>query len=207
MENGKLNMKVIEFFGMPRAGKTEQIKLLSSYLKKRKIRHFIITDREMEKNIKVPFEKAFEYSLIFYNRILDNLMDAVHSKKYDVIILDRGFIDAGMWLSLEHKENHITKIDKDIADEYMRRLRGFIDFGIIFMLDTKSALDRHHKKGENADADDYVLNGYFHKLEDEYKILTSKIKDNPRILVINGLDAIKNTHKRIIDALAEKKII
>lgn len=192
---------------MPRAGKTGQIKMLSAYLKKRKIRHLVVTDREVEKGIKVPFENAFEYSLVFYNRIFDKLGNAVHSKKYDLIILDRGFVDSGMWLNLEHKENHITREDKNLAESYMRRLRKFVDYGIFFMLDTKIALDRHEKKGEKVEADEYVLKGYFNKLEGEYKILASAIKENSKILMINGLESAEKTHKRIIDVLTEKKII
>ena len=176
-------MKVIEFLGMPRAGKTQQIKMLSAFLRKKKIKFYVITDREVERGIKVPFEKAFEYSLVFFNRIFDKMINAIHSKKYEIIILDRGFIDSGMWLSLENKENHLNQHDKDIANNYMRRLRRFIDFGILFMLDTKMALERHRRKGEKVEADNYVLKGYFHKLEGEYEILSSKIKDNSRILV------------------------
>ncbi len=200
-------MKAVEFFGMPRAGKTQQIKRLSSYLKKKKIKHLIITDREVEKGIKVPFEKALEYSLVFYNRIFDKMINAIHSDKYDLIILDRGFIDSGMWLILENKENHLNNEDKVIAESYMRRLRKFVDFGIFFMLDTKTALERHEKKGEKAEADEYVLKGYFNKLEGEYKILASKIKDNPRILIVSGLEDAKETHNDIISKLIEKKII
>ncbi len=56
-------MKVIEFFGMPRAGKTEQISRLSNCLKEKGIKHIIITDREVENEVNIPLEQAFDYNM------------------------------------------------------------------------------------------------------------------------------------------------
>jgi len=200
-------MKVIEFFGMPRTGKTEQIKNLSNYLKNKKIRHFIITDREVEKEINIPFERAFEYSLLFYNKIFDKLLHAIQSKKYDLIILDRGFLDSGVWFNIEFKKNHLTQEEKNIADDYMRKLRQYIDFGILFIIDTKTALERHEKKGEKEKSDEYVLNNYFHQLGYEYASLKDKLKNNKKILIIEGIKSKEEIFSMISNSLEQKQII
>ena len=103
-------MKIIEFFGTPRAGKTEQINQLTRYFDKLGMKYRVVTDRKIEKEINIPFEEAFEYNLIFFNKIFEKIQ--ILKKECDIIILDRGFIDAEAWINIEHQQGNLSDIDR-----------------------------------------------------------------------------------------------
>ncbi len=200
-------MKVIEFFGMPRAGKTEQIQKLKSYLDYKKIKYVVITDREIEKEIHIPLEKAYEYNTTFFNLILERLLEAEYSKKCDVVVLDRGFYDADVWFNVEYMQKNLTKGEKELALSKMKNLRKKIDVGILMIVDIKTTKFRHENKGESGLSDDYVLNNYVGKLFKEYKKLAIKYKDDRKVLILDGNESIDKLSKKIIEKLENEKII
>lgn len=200
-------MKVVEFFGMPRAGKTEQINKLSAYLTNKGIKHLIITDREIEKDVNIPLEAAFEYNIVFFNKILEKLLSAKHKGEYDVVILDRGFLDAEVWFNIEHKQNNLSDYEKEIANKYIEALKRYIDIGIFMVVDPTITIKRHENKGEIGKADDYVLKNYIEGLHKEYLNLRDKFQVNEKILLIEGEEAIEALHSRIINKLQRENII
>jgi len=200
-------MKVIEFFGMPRAGKTEQINKLSHYLKERGMRHLVITDREVEKEINVPLEAAFEYNMLFFNKILEKLLSAKRSKEYDLAILDRGFLDGEVWFNVEHKQKRVSDQEKEKADKYLEPLKNHIDIGILLLVDPKVTRARHKSKGEIGKADDYVLGNYIEELYQEYLELKDKFKDDSRVLILDGNEASEELHLKIKDKLQKDGIL
>lgn len=183
-------MKIIEFIGMPRAGKTEQINRLSNRLGNQKIKHLIITDREIEKEINVPVTKAFEYNILFYNKILDKLLTAIHSEKYDFIILDRGFSEADVWFNSEYKQGNLSKEEKELSLNYLKNLRKYIDVTILMIVKPEVTIKRHKEKGETGQSDDYVLNNYISGLYEEYQLLKTKLEKHDNLFVIDGNDPI-----------------
>jgi len=200
-------MRVIEFFGMPRAGKTEQIIRLSSYLKEKGIKHLIITDREIEKDINIPLEAAFEYNIVFFNKILENLLSAKHSGKYDLVILDRGFLDGEVWFNIEHKQNNLSDYEKETANKYIEALRKYVDVGVFIIIDTTLTIKRHESKGEVGKADDYVLKNYVEGLHQEYLNLKKKFQNDQRILLLEGHESIEDLHSKIINKLRQDDLI
>lgn len=200
-------MKIIEFFGMPRAGKTEQIQKLSSYLNKQGINHLIITDREIEKEIGIPLEEAFEYNILFFNKILEKLLLAKHSKQYDLIILDRGFLDGEVWFNIEYKQKNLSDAEKEIANQYLEILKRYVDVGIFMLVDPKTAIKRHENKGEIGKSDNYVLNNYIKELHQEYLRLKSKFQNINKILLLDGNKSIEDLHLKIKNKLQQENII
>lgn len=200
-------MRVIEFLGTPRAGKTEQIKMLVEYLQKKGVEVLVVTDREIEKEIEIPLTEAFEYNLLFFNKILEKLLNAKHSKKYDLVILDRGFIDGEAWFNIENKQKNIKDLDKELGLSYLKRIQEYVDLGIFMIVEPSITIERHEKKGETGKADDYVLKTYLEGLYKEYLQLQDRLKDNQKILIINGREPRGDTHLKILGKIYDNLII
>jgi len=200
-------MKVIEFFGTPRAGKTEQINRLVSYLNEKGIKHLVIIDREIEKEINVPLEQAFEYNILFFNKILEKLLLTKHGKQCDLIILDRGFLDGDVWFNIEHKQKNLSDYEKEIAKQYLGALKRYIDVGILMLVNPNITIKRHESKGEVGKADDYVLKNYIEGLYKEYLQFKDKFQGDSKILILDGNESIEDLHNKIKDKLQGGGII
>jgi len=200
-------MKVIEFFGMPRAGKTEQINKLSFHLKDRGINFLVVTDREVEKEIDIPLEEAFEYNTLFFSKILEKLLSAKYSKKYDLVILDRGFLDGEVWFNVEHKRKNLSDREKELADQYLESLRKHIDVGIFMLVDPEVTMARHERKGEVGKADDYIFKNYIESLYLEYLRLKDKFRNDGKVLVLDGNENIEELHSKIMNKLQQEEIL
>jgi len=191
---------------MPRSGKTEQINKLGSYFSKKELKYLVITDREVEKEINTPINQAFEYNLRFYKKILEKLLDA-QNRKFDILILDRGFSEAEVWLNVEFKQGHLTEIEKEKALEYIEGFKNHINLGIFMIVPPIVTKKRHKKKGESGKTDDYVLNTYLEELYKEYLKLKEKLKADNKILVLDGEESVKIIGEKIKNKLVKMKIV
>lgn len=204
----KTSMKVVEFFGMPRSGKTEQIQRLSKYLKSRDIEQHIITDREIEREIKIPVDMPYLYNQIFFEKIDKKLLKAKNSKKFEIVILDRGFFDREVWFNVEYALKSISVETKKIALKEQKNLTKKIDFAIMLMVDINTSLQRHKKKGEIGLTEKVVLEKrYLNTLYKEYLKLKRKLKKNKKVLILNGKQPTKLLEKKIRKTLESNKII
>jgi thymidylate kinase len=181
-------MKTIEFLGMPRAGKTEQIERLSRYFSKKKVSHRIITDRQVEKEITCPPEKAFEYNMLFFKKILEKVKAAEQDSQLAVLILDRGFIDGQIWFDVEYERGKLSKEEKKKATGFLRPLqKKYVDLGILMMISPSLTFQRHERKGEHSLTDDYVMTEeYVNGLYYAYQSLKNKLAKKKNILILDG---------------------
>jgi len=198
-------MKIIEFFGMPRAGKTEQVNKLIKYLIFKKIKYRVITDREIEKEIKISCEKAFEYNLLFFKKIFEKIQET----KKDVIILDRGFIDGEVWFNVEYKRNNLSESEKEIGLKYLKELeKKYISFGIFIIVDIDTTFKRHEKKGEFGKGDNYAMNkSYIEDLYNEYLLLQEKLKLRNNILILDGNKSIEDLGLEIRESFKRRNFL
>lgn len=194
-------MKIIEFLGSPRAGKTEQITRLAKYFEKLGIKYGIITDREIEKEISVSFEEAFEYNLIFFNKIFEK-MHAL-KKECEIIILDRGFLDAEAWINVEHKRENLSRIDRIKILDYLDLLqKKYVDLAIFMMVDPKTTFVRHEEKKEQSNADDYAMNKeYINNLHEIYSSMANYHKTNEKVFLLDGKESMEFLESSIISKI------
>lgn len=189
-------MRVIEFLGMPRSGKSTQIALLKAHFEKTKTHVTVISDREIEKEIKIPISNAYEYNMAFFNKIFSKLM-AEKKRNTDIVILDRGFYDAMAWFISEFKMKHISKEELDQAENYFSSLKQIVDIAVMLTIDTKTSIKRHEEKGEVGTSEDYVLQEeYFNNLFRTYKQLENDYSKDEKVIILEGSETI--------DALKEK---
>jgi len=200
-------MKVIEFFGMPRAGKTEQVERLGNYLGRQGVKYLVITDRKVEEEIKVPVVEEFDYNLVFYSKILEKLLNAKHSGNYDLVILDRGFTESEAWFNVVFSKSPAKKSHQLLAARFIKNLRKQVDLGIFLLLDPETTLERHEKKGEVGKSDDFTLKTRLRGLHAEYLKLEEKLKSKKRILIIDGRESPESIESKVRERLSQAGIL
>src|SRR5690349_11329352 len=89
-------MKVIEFLGMPRAGKTTQIKKAEEHLLSQGKKVSVLWDRERALEFATPPDQPMAYQLVFFSRVVEEYYRAL-KEGMDYFIIDRGFQDALIW--------------------------------------------------------------------------------------------------------------
>ncbi len=129
-------MKVIEFFGMPRAGKTTGIETLETSLKHAGKRVRIICEGARI----CPIDKEdnrFNYHSWSFHNTINNLIEALQMR-FDYVLVDRGVLDHIAFIrALEGTSQRA--ID---AEKYYSSFLGLQDKEVFFNLDPNLAIER-----------------------------------------------------------------
>jgi thymidylate kinase len=193
-------MKVIEFLGDGRAGKSTQVKLLVNYLKDKGLKVKTISDREILNKIDVPYEKAYEFNMAQFRTIKEFIEDNLD---LDVIILDRGFTDAEMWFTLKHDLNEMTDEQRDDGIKFTKEMREkYFDIGFLMLLEPKLSLKRHHATEERDTGDDvwYTMD-FLNALHGAYLKLLPKYEEDPRIFILDGTKSVEENFEIVKEKL------
>ncbi|MDP1696068.1 MAG: hypothetical protein Q8L29_04085 [archaeon] len=130
-------MKVIEFLGMPRAGKTTAIEIMESYFKHEGKRVRVVYEGARVS----PLDKSDRYNYNAWsfhntvNRILEARLD-----HYDFILVDRGILDHFSFLEAITKHKDATS-----AKEYYLSFLNLQDKEIFFSINPEEAIKREKK--------------------------------------------------------------
>ncbi len=130
-------MKVIEFFGMPRSGKTPAVEILESYFKERKARV-----RTVYEGARVcPLDKSdrFNYNAWSFHNTVNRILEA-RMDHYDIILVDRGILDH-LAFSMAIGPQCPGK-DMQTASGYYAQFRELQDLEILFTVDVEEAIKR-----------------------------------------------------------------
>lgn len=194
-------MKIIEFLGSSRAGKTEQIKKLSKYFTKLNIKHKVITDREIEKEIKVPFEDVFEYNLVFFNKIFERIQE--FKTDCEIIILDRGFLDAEAWINTEHQRGKLSDVEMIKFLDYVGLLqKKYLNLAFFMIVEPEITLLRHQKTEEHSSADDYIMNQeYIEHMHKVYLKMMEYHKEDKHIIFLDGNNSLEHLEALIVSKI------
>lgn len=133
-------MKVIEFAGMPRSGKTTAVEVMEGFLKREGKRIRVVYEGARIS----PLDKSDRYNYNAWsfhntvNRILEARLDG-----YDFILVDRGVLDHVAFLeaiSPECSDNDIS-----VAQKYYLGFLGIQDLEILFDVSPEEAIRREGK--------------------------------------------------------------
>ena len=196
-------MKVIEFFGMPRSGKTTAIEVMESFLKQNGQRVRLVYEGARIS----PLDKSdrFNYhSWSFHNtvnRILEAKLD-----HYDFILVDRGVLDHMAFLGGIKKQCK----GKDIQTtfNYYSEFLQLQDRELYFTVNPKEAIKR---EGKNKPFVGRVFEkSFLQGLLDSYEKVVVHAQDNKRnILKIDGnndLDYNLNSIIKLSQDLLQEKL-
>ena len=190
-------MKVIEFVGMPRAGKSTQIRLLRNALVKKGKRVKVITDRFRASGMKTPPTEVIAYKLVFFSKALEDYFK--YNDRYDYLLIDRGFYDSIIWFDVEKILGHISSQRatelKNTFIEFTKR----VDDVICLMVDVTEAENRHTKT-KHMNVDDVGMSKeYLTALTEAYQQNKNALNN---CLYIANLQSRSATHEQILTYLS-----
>ena len=134
-------MKIIEFLGIPRAGKTTQIKLLSKFLQNRGKKVLVLTDRERARNLFTPPTEGLAYTLLFFSQVIESYFK--NKDKVDYLLIDRGIFDVVVWSDVRLHFKEITRKECESLKVIFKRFRNLIDATIYFKSFHETSIQRH----------------------------------------------------------------
>ena len=191
-------MVIIEFIGMPRAGKSTQVKLLKKELEKRGSSVKVIADRTLMKKIKISPTEVIAYKIVFYSKVLEEFFK--HKKRFDYIIIDRGFRDSKIWFEVENILGHIHSKRALELGKTFEEFSQKVHKTICMMVNPDEAFQRHLKT-EHMEVDDVgTSKKYLAALRQAY---CRNRRQLPHCLWIDQKNNPQKIHQKILKFILE----
>ena len=148
-------MKLIEFVGMPRSGKTTQAELLKKALETRGRSVRLLTDRERMAGLAVPPQESLAFALAFYGQLLDAYYRS--RDQAEILIVDRGWSDAPVWADVYKEMKAVSGEEAAALAGCFSRFARLATAVIRMTVTTEVALARHGGT-LHEDVDDVAMN-------------------------------------------------
>ncbi len=134
-------MKLIEFVGMPRSGKSTQAELLRKALEARGVSAVVLGDRERMAQLSVPPQESLAFALALYGQLIDVYYR--YHEEADVLIVDRGWSDAPVWADVYRALKTVTDAEADALAECYGRFARMTTATIHMSVSAEVSLQRH----------------------------------------------------------------
>ncbi|MFC1787790.1 AAA family ATPase [Patescibacteria group bacterium] len=148
-------MKVIEFLGMPRSGKTTQIYKLKANLQAKGYQVAHITDRIRARNTKTPPSNGLAYTLAFATQVLEAYYENL--TKADYLLVDRGFNDVAVWADVRQECDNLSPDQAKALKTIFQPLTKLVDQTFCFMVPVDMTINRHQGRQHDI-VDDVAMN-------------------------------------------------
>lgn len=137
---------VVEVLGTPNSGKTTAIQTFEKILKRNGIKYKIIY--EAAGRCKIKNKLSPEFNLWTLNETIKQLLEA-DSGNYDIVICERGLLDAACWFELYYRESELTDCEVKIIRDYilMSRFTNRISCCYIMKCSVQSSIRRENVPG------------------------------------------------------------
>lgn len=137
---------VIEVLGTPNSGKTSAIQTFEKILKRNGIKHKIIF--EAASRCKIKNKLSPEFNLWTLSETVKQLLD-VYSNNYDIVICQRGLLDAICWFDLYYQDGKISKEEYHRILDYtlMNRFVELINCCYIMGCSVSASIKRENLSG------------------------------------------------------------
>lgn len=135
---------VVELAGTPKAGKTSVIALVESFFERCGYRVHVL--RERAASCPLSMKGHFFFNTWTTASMLAELLEVIDTDN-DLVILDRGFFDALVWLDLQFSREQVTTEERDTFEKFVRldRWRTLVDTVVVLMVSPEVALEREAK--------------------------------------------------------------
>ncbi|MEK7546458.1 MAG: hypothetical protein AAB554_05325 [Patescibacteria group bacterium] len=134
-------MKLIEFVGMPRSGKSTQAELLRKALEARGVAAILSGDRERMAQLSVPPQESLAFALALYGQLLDVYYRYKDQAEY--LIVDRGWSDAAVWADVYRELKTVTESEAAALAEAFGRFARLSTAVISMNVSAEISLERH----------------------------------------------------------------
>lgn len=132
---------VLEVTGTPKAGKTSTLGLIHGFFKRAGFR--VHTLRERAGDCPIPMKGHFFFNAWTTCTMLAEVL-ATHDTEVDLIILDRGFFDALIWLGLQRQRGQVSDDEAEVFTKFvlLDRWRSLVDLTVLMTAEPKIAMER-----------------------------------------------------------------
>lgn len=184
-------MKVIEFLGMPKSGKSTAIEIAESYLKRQGKR--IRTIYEGARVSPLDKKDRFMYNGWSFHNTVNRILEA-RLDHYDFILVDRGVND-----HIIFSQAIKSFCNQNIADiqKYYKMFQGIEDESFLYLLTAKESIEREKK--HNPFLGRVFNNGFLNNLYQEY-LNWGKKNCRPKD-IFNGGNSLKENSEILLDKL------
>lgn len=132
---------VVELTGTPKAGKTTVISLVAGFFDR--CGYNVHVMRERAASCPLEMKGHFFFNTWTTTTMLAELLEVIDTGS-DLVILDRGFFDALVWLELQQRRDQITPEERETFEEFvlLERWRALVDAVVVLEVDPAVALSR-----------------------------------------------------------------
>jgi len=190
-------MKVVEFFGISRAGKTTQIRDLAAFLGE----NYSVSVFERP-NINFRDMRGMDE---FHNVLLDSMINAYEgalSRGDDFLLYDRGFYDRRVMVAKDQSEGLISDSLKGDLGEKVELYMAEVTHPFLFIIPPSVSIDRMSAQRREGLDNSRLTNGL--KTRDSYEGIAELIddyrslrKDYPKIVQVGNGHSIEETTRLI----------
>lgn len=178
-------MKIIEFLGTPKAGKSKQLELVEKVLIHNK-GYKTKTIQRGARRSSLNKNERFEYHSWSFHDVVNRIME-LKKENFDYLLIDRGVYDHIAFTNTLYNEKEITKSQFESQKKYFNEFTFLEDACLVFLIDPNLAMKREFKYHKFRGK---VMNKRFlTKLNSSYKELIPEIKKKK--IIINGDDNLK----------------
>lgn len=132
---------VLEITGTPKAGKSSTIRRLATFFKDCGWRVHVV--RERAELCPLPMKGHFFFNTWTTSNMLCEVLEVVDGP-FDLVVLDRGFLDALVWLEFQRAQRQVTdeEASRFSAFVLLDRWRQLVDATALLLVDPEKALER-----------------------------------------------------------------
>ncbi len=135
---------MLELTGTPKAGKTTSVNTLRSFFKECGYRVHLLNERAAD--CPLPMKGHFFFNAWTTATMLSEVLET-YDTDVDLLILDRGFFDALIWLELQRSREQVTEEEREAFARFvlLDRWRCLVDLTVAVSVDPALAMQRENK--------------------------------------------------------------
>jgi thymidylate kinase len=135
---------VLELTGTPKAGKTTSVTTLRRFFEHCGYRVHLLQERAAD--CPLPMKGHFFFNTWTTCTMLAEVLATVNTD-VDLLILDRGFFDALVWLELQESNGQVSREEKLAFEAFVKleRWRKLVDTTIVMRVDAEQAVRRENQ--------------------------------------------------------------
>lgn len=184
----------LELAGLPGAGKTTTASLLFDELMKRGIRCAVVAEAAARSPIS-HVKRSWQFNAWTLCQTVASILEHQARASYDVVVVDRGLVDALSWVAWFRSRGEIEGATADVLDSFAKVGTWFQAPQLILVLRVKleTALQRRGQNGR-------ILNPQtFQELRDAYSLVCDRLKTDHVVKSIHSLDTDELSPLEVLD--------
>lgn len=132
---------VIEFAGTPKSGKSTSVEAIRHFFSRHGFRVHVLTERAAL--CPIPMKGHLFFNTWCMSTMLAELLANVETET-DIIIVDRGLLDALVWLTMQERRGEVTANEASIVESFLLldRWRRLIDLAVVMSVNAEEAKKR-----------------------------------------------------------------